>query len=192
MLSLPRFAEKSVDNILSAIEKAREVTLSRFIISLSIPQVGEETAHDLARHFGTLEKLMGAKIEELQSIYGVGDVVAESLVSWFGDMDNKKQVGDLLKQVKILTEKKISGAVSGPVKNSVIIGKTFVFTGSMTSLDRDTAKDMVRALGGEVSSSVSKETDFVVAGESAGSKLEKAESLGVKVITEEEFLKMVG
>jgi DNA ligase (NAD+) len=192
LLALPRFAEKSVDNILVAIEKAREVTLARFIISLSIPQVGEETAHDLAKHFGTVEKLMQAKIEELQSIYGVGDIVAESLGSWFGDVDNKKLVGDLLKQIKISAEKKIAVLISGSVKNSAIVGKTFVFTGSMTTLDRDTAKDMVRALGGEVSGSVSKETDFVVAGESAGSKLEKAESLGVKIITEEEFLKMVG
>jgi DNA ligase (NAD+) len=192
LLALPRFAEKSVDNILVAIEKAREVTLARLIISLSIPQVGEETAHDLAKYFGTVEKLMQAKIEELQSIYGVGDIVAESLVSWFGDVDNRKLVGDLLKQVKISTEKNISGTISGSVKNSAIVGKTFVFTGSMTTLDRDTAKDMVRALGGEVSGSVSKETDFVVAGESAGSKLDKAESLGVKIITEDEFLKMVG
>ena len=192
LLALPRFAEKSVDNILFAIEKAREVTLARFIISLSIPQVGEETAHDLAKHFGTIEKLMQAKVEELQSIYGVGDIVAESFVSWFGDADNKKLVGDLLKQVKISAEKKIAGAISISVKNSAVVGKTFVFTGSMTTLDRDSAKDMVRALGGEVSGSVSKETDFVVAGESAGSKLEKAESLGVKIVTEEQFLKMVG
>ncbi len=192
LLALPRFAEKSVDNILLAIEKAREVTLPRFIISLSIPQVGEETAHDLAKHFGILEKLMWAKIEELQSLYGVGDVVAESLVAWFSDAENKKLLTDLVRQVKILEEKNNSRMNAGSAKNSSIVGKTFVFTGSMTSLDRDTAKDMVRALGGEVSSSVSKETDFVVAGESAGSKLEKAESLGVKILTEEEFLKMVG
>jgi len=192
LLALPRFAEKSVDNILSAIEKAREVTLPRFIISLSIPQVGEETAYDFAKHFGTIEKLMQAQVSELQSMYGVGEVVAQSLVIWFGDEQNKKMVADLLKQVKILSEKKAPVFVSGANKNSAIVGKTFVFTGTMTSLDRDTAKDMIRALGGEVSSSVSKETDFVVAGESAGSKLEKAESLGVQILSEEEFLKMVG
>lgn len=191
LLSLPRFAEKSVDNVLIAVEKAREVSLPRFIISLSIPQVGEETAHDFAKHFGTIEKLAQAKIEELQSIYGVGDVVAESLVSWFADTENKKLISSLLKQVRILEEKKIVRAVSGQKNSSTIAGKTFVFTGTMNTLDRDSAKDMVRDLGGEVSGSVSSATDFVVAGESAGSKLEKAESLGVKIITEEDFLKMV-
>ncbi len=196
LLVLPRFAEKSVDNILLAIEKGREVTFARFIIGLSIPQVGEETAHDLARHFGVLDRLMEAKIEELQSIYGVGVVVAESLVSWFVDVDNIKLVKDLLKQVRVLAEKNIvevkSGVGAGSDSSSAILGKTFVFTGSMSKLDRDTAKDLVRVNGGEVSSSVSSATDFVVAGESAGNKLDKAEILGVKIITEEEFLKMVG
>lgn len=185
ILALPRFAEKSVDNLLESIEKARKITLPRFLASLSIPQVGEETAHDLSKHFGTLEKIMEAKYEEIESIYGVGPVVAQALYEWFKISDNKKLVKNLLKYVEI--EKMAKGSAA----TLKLSGKTFVFTGTMPTLDRDTAQDMVRKLGGEVSSSVSKKTSYVVAGESAGSKLEKAEELGVEVLDEEGFLNLV-
>jgi DNA ligase (NAD+) len=182
LLAIPRFGEKSVDNLLEAIEKARKTTLPRLIASLSIPQVGEETAFDIAEHFGSVEKIMEAKYEEVESIYGVGPVVAQAVVDWFKVGDNRKLVRNLLKQVEI--EKVKVG--------SKLAGKSFVFTGTLPTLEREAAQEMVRKAGGEVSSSVSKNTTYVVAGESAGSKLDKARDLGVQIITEEEFLKMVG
>jgi DNA ligase (NAD+) len=181
LLSIPRFGEKSVDNLLESVDKARNTTLPRFIASLSIPQVGEETAYDLAQHFGSMEKLMEANYEEVEAIYGVGPKVAQAVVDWFKVVDNRKLVRNLLKHVELEKVK---------VGNK-LVGKSFVFTGTLPTLEREDAQEMVRKAGGEVSSSVSKNTSYVVAGDSAGSKLEKAEQLGVPVITEEEFLKML-
>lgn len=183
LLALPRFAEKSVDNLLSAIEARRSIELWRFIVSLSIPQVGEETAYDLAEHFGTLDAFMKADTDALEVIDGVGDVVAEEIVTWFAHEDNQKLVRTLRKEVTVQTQQKKSGGA--------LSGKTFVLTGTMESLSRDEAGLRIKALGGSVSSSVSKNTDYVVAGENAGSKLSKAEELGVTVLTEEAFLKML-
>ena len=191
ILALPRFAELSAENLITAIEKARTVTLPRFLASLSIPQVGEETAYDVAKHFtesagaqAALESIMNAKAGDFQSIYGVGEVVAQSLELWFASPDNRKLVKNLLKQVTIV--------VASTVGAGKLAGKSFVFTGTLPILERDVAQDMVRKNGGDVSSSVSKKTSYVVAGEEAGSKLEKAKELGVKVISEKEFLDIVG
>jgi DNA ligase (NAD+) len=184
LLALPRFAEKSVDNLLEAIEKSRKVTLARFLASLSIPQVGEETAHDIANNFGSIEKISEATFEDLRAIYGVGEVVAESIIDWFKQADNRKLIRNLQKHVII---KKPESVQSGDLR---LKGMTFVFTGTMPTLDRDSAQDLVRKLGGDVSSSVSKNTTYVVAGEEAGSKLDKARELGVIILNEEEFLKM--
>jgi DNA ligase (NAD+) len=126
---------------------------------------------------------MHAKAGDFQSIYGVGEVVAQSLELWFASSDNRKLVANLLKHIRVITE-----SVSG---NKKLAGKSFVFTGTMPTLDRDVAQNMVRTNGGDVSSSVSKKTSYVVAGEEAGSKLDKARELGVKVVTEKEFLDMV-
>jgi len=183
LLALPRFAEKSVENLLASIEKARKVTLPRFLASLSIPQVGEETAYDVAEHFGSIEEIMDAKYQEIEDIYGVGPIVAQAIVDWFKNTENKNLVRNLLKHVEIQKVKKVG--------NLLLKDKTFVFTGSLPTLEREAGQEMVRKAGGEVSSSVSKNTDYVVAGESAGSKLDKARKLGVKVISEEEFLKLV-
>lgn len=180
LLALPRFAEKSVDNLLESIEKARKVTLPCFLSSLSISQVGEETAFDIAKHFGNLENIQRAKYEEIEAIYGVGPIVAKSLYEWFKNGENKKLIKKLLKQVQIESLK----------IDKRLNGKSFVFTGSLET-DRDMAQDIVRRLGGEVSSSVSKNTTYVVAGENAGSKLDKARELGVEVIDESRFLEMV-
>jgi DNA ligase (NAD+) len=203
LLALPRFAEKSVDNLLASIEKARNVSLPRFLASLSIPQVGEETAFDLAKHFEekskeqkskskdkdnrVLDLIMKASIEDVESIYGVGPVVAQAVFDWFKIAANKKLVVNMLKQVHI------QGATLYKEKasNSNISGKTFVFTGTLPTLERTDAEEMVRNLGGNAGSSVSKNTDYVVTGENAGSKLAKAEEFGVKVISKAEFLKMV-
>ncbi|MBX4211016.1 NAD-dependent DNA ligase LigA [Candidatus Parcubacteria bacterium] len=181
--NLPRFAEKSVDNLLESIEKAKRITLSKFIVSLSIPQVGEETAHDLAVHFKTIEKLRDASFESLEHLNGVGPIIAKSIRDWFDDKGNMKVLEKLISDVYIEEEKVVS--------NSKISGKTFVLTGTLTSIDRDKAMEKIRTLGGNASSSVSKKTDFVVAGENAGSKYDKARELGVPVIDEKEFLKMI-
>lgn len=187
LLALPRFAEKSVDNLLASIENSRRITLPRFLVGLSISQVGEETTIDLAKHFGTIDKLREASFEELQVLDGVGPIVAKALVDWFTDKNNKKVLDNLLKEVEI---EKVSSSIK-ILGGGKLAGQTFVITGTLSSLDRDTAKDKIRALGGDVSESVSSKTTYLVAGEKAGSKLEKAQKLGVKILTEEEFLKIV-
>jgi DNA ligase (NAD+) len=180
---LEGFKEKSINNLLESIEKAKNVELARFIISLSIPQVGEETANDLANHFRSFDKIREAEVSDLQKIEGVGDVVAESIVTWLKDGTNKETLKKLLKVVEIQNP--------ASSRKSPLTGKVFVLTGTMESLDRDEAKEKIRRLGGDVSSSVSKKTTYVVAGENPGSKLDKAEELGVKVLNEDEFLKML-
>lgn len=187
LLALPRFAEKSADNLLASIEKARYTTLPRFLISLSIPQVGEETARDIASHFKTIKKVRKASEEDLLAISGVGPIVATAIVEFFQDKKNIDIVDNLLAHIQI---EKIASPKSDLGRTSLIFGKTFVLTGTLETMSRDEAKEKIRALGGEVSSSVSKETDYVVAGLSAGSKLDKAQELGVKVLSEDEFLKM--
>jgi len=180
---LPRFAETSAEKLIKSINSRRQVTLARFITGLSIPQVGEETAEDLAEHFGTLEKLMKAGQAELAEINGVGEVVAEKVKEFFNDKDNQKIIADLLKEVKIeRVEKKKAGKLTGI---------SFVLTGTMESLGRDEAKKKIKELGGEVSESVSKNTTYLVAGENPGSKLTKATSLGVQILSEPEFLKLL-
>lgn len=184
LLVLPRFAEKSVDNMLAAIEKARIVPLAKFLVGLSIPQVGEETAEDLAHNFGTLEKLQSATEEQLSAIEGVGPIVAASVFNWFKDLHNKKIVKDLLEQVKIITQK-------SEQKNNKFSGKTFVLTGTLETMSRDEAKAKIKSLGGDVSGSVSKKTSYVVAGENPGSKYDDAQKLGVTVLSETDFVKML-
>lgn len=181
---LPRFADKSITNILESIEKSRDVTLGRFIASLSIPQVGEETARDIAVHFKTAGVFEEATYDELEALDGIGPVVAKSITDWFKDKENRKLYRNLLKHVRVQKE-----TVSTAGKLS---GKTFVLTGTLPSLGRDEAGEMIRKAGGKVSSSVSKNTDYLLAGESAGEKLEKAEKLGVKVISETQFRNMLG
>lgn len=183
VLSLPRFAEKSAENLIESIDKARSQSLPRFITALSIDHVGEETAYALADHFKTLDALMSASKEEIEAIDGIGPIVALSTSAWFTDKANRKMVERLAKEVSIQkTESKGTGKLAG---------LTFVLTGTMPTLDRTTAEEMIRAAGGDVSSSVSKKTSYVVAGESAGSKLDKAQKLGVKVIGEEDLLKLL-
>ncbi len=185
LLALPRFAETSAEKLIKSINSRRTVTLARFLVSLSIPQVGEETAEDLAEHFGSLEKLMKAQEPELAEINGVGEVVAEKIVEFFADKDNQKIITDLLKEVKILPRQG-GGRKVGPLSN-----KTFVLTGTMEQMTRDEAKKKIKELGGEVSESVSKNTTYLVAGENPGSKLTKATSLGVQILSEAEFLKLI-
>ncbi len=183
LLSLPRFAEKSVDNLLASIEKSRRITLARFLVALSIPQVGEETAMDLASNFGSLGALRRASLSELEDIPGVGDVVARSIFEWFRQEENKHLLSRLLSEVQV---ESTSGSKGGKLS-----GQTLVFTGTLPILSRDEAKSVARGAGGKVSSSVSVKTDFLVAGDNPGSKYEEAMKLGVKILSEDEFLRLV-
>lgn len=182
---LERFAEKSAENLMKAIKEKREVDLPRFLYALGILHVGEETAIDLAREFGTLEKLTHASLEELFSISNIGDVVAHSLYAWFRNEEKKK----FLKKLHDVGVRPKPAEVSrAPQK---LAGRTFVLTGGLETMTRDEAKRRVRSLGGDIAGSVSKKTDFVVSGEEPGSKLDKAKKLGVKIIDEKEFLRMI-
>jgi len=183
VLALPRFAEKSADNLLESIEKARVTTLPRLITGLSIDHVGEETAHLLTENFKTIEAVSRATVDELEIIPGVGTVVAESVFVWFRNETNKKMLTKLLREIKI---KKVVETNSGKLS-----GMTFVLTGTLPNLERSQAEDIIRKNGGNISSSVSKNTSYVLAGENPGSKLEKAQNLGVKVIGEGEFKNLI-
>ena len=180
---LERFGEKSAENLVEAIKSSRKITLARFLYALGILHVGEETAIDLAEHFGSLEKLEHMSKENLESIPNIGEVMAESVYGWFRDERNKNFLKNLLKYIDIENPKK--------KKPGKLAGKTFVFTGEMESMSRDEAKAKVRELSGDPSETVSKNTDYVVVGENPGSKYARAQKLGVKIIDEKEFLKMI-
>ncbi len=185
---LPRMAEKSATNLLAQIEASKSRELGNLIYALGIRHVGERTASILAGHFGALEKLSKAALEELDAIPEIGLTVAQSVRDWFDDEGNLA-LCDRLRAAGVRTEseKKKSGVV-----DERFAGKQFVLTGKLTSLTRDEARELIEARGGRVTSSVSKKTDYVVAGEEAGSKLDKAESLGVNIVDEAAFQEMVG
>jgi len=179
---LERFDIKSAENLVVSVDKAREITLGRFIYALGIRHVGEETAQTLALRFGTLDAVKRAISDELAKVSDVGDVVAESIAEYFADEKNRDYVHQIIDNgVKIKSEKLISRKLEG---------KTFVLTGTLDSITRDEAKQKIRLLGGDASSSVSKDTDYLVAGDKAGSKLEKSRKLGIKIIDEKEFLEI--
>lgn len=182
-LNLDRFAEVSATNAYNSINSHKSVPLSRFIYALGIPHVGEETAFTLAKRFGSFEKFRQASQSELQAIEDIGPVVSDSICHWFEKPYNKKLLEKFKKSgLKIENEK------AGSRK---LAGKSFVLTGTLDTLSRDQAKELIRDNGGDVSSSVSKETDYVVAGAEPGSKYDKAEKLGVKILNEQEFLKLI-
>jgi DNA ligase (NAD+) len=181
---LPGFKEKAALNVVRAIEVAKQVPLYRLLVGLSIENVGEETARLIADTFGSLEAIQGASREEVAAIYGVGEVVADSLVSWFADPLHQKTLVELLPYLKI--QNPTPATIS-----TELTGKTFVLTGTLTSLTRDEAKDLIRTHGGKIASSVSKKTDYVVVGADPGSKATEAEKLGVTVLNETEFKKII-
>jgi len=185
LLALPGFKEKSVDNLLAAIETAKRVPLDRLLVGLSIMHIGEETAYLLAQQFRTLDALRKASEIEIARVSGIGDVVAAAVASWFADEENAALIERLVPHLYI---EEVEAAPS----NGAFSGMTIVVTGTLPTLSRDEAEDRIRKAGGTPGSSVSKKTAFVVAGESAGSKLAKAEELGVEVIDEAEFLKRLG
>ncbi len=187
ILALPRFAELSAKNLIEAIKKARIITLGKFLTALSIPHVGEETAHDIAERFGTIEKVREALENRKRSdlgVRGVGEVVARSLADYFADPHHSALLDRLLAQVKIENRRL-------KIEDRKFVGKTFVLTGTLGAMSRDEAKERIRREGGEVAESVSSKTNFVLAGENPGSKYDNARALGVKVLSETEFLKML-
>jgi DNA ligase (NAD+) len=183
LLALERVGEKSVDNLLAEIEKSRKLPLERVILGLGIGQVGTRTAELLAEHFGSMDDLMNASAEQLQEVNDVGPSVSASIREFFDEPHNRELVKRLEKYG--LTFKGIK-----KVRGTALAGKTFVLTGTLPNYSRDAAKKMIEDAGGKVSGSVSKKTDYVVAGEDAGSKLDKARELGVSVIDEEEMVEL--
>ncbi|HPV70746.1 MAG TPA: NAD-dependent DNA ligase LigA [Candidatus Magasanikbacteria bacterium] len=182
---LERFAEKSAQNLITAIAESKNITLARFLYALGILHIGEETAIDLANHFGGWKKIQTATLDDFNSVPNIGEVMARSLWEW---LQNKKN-NDLIKKLKdngvVVVNPKITKTVGK------LAGQSFVFTGELENLSRDIAKDKVRQLGGETPATVSKNTSFVVAGKDPGSKFDKAQMLGVKILNEAEFLKIL-
>jgi len=185
LVSLDKIEKKSAENLLAAIEKSKQTTLARFLFALGIRHVGEHVAEILAQHFGDIERLEEATEEALVAIEGVGSQIAESIVSYFSDEPNREHIQRLL-ATGILPEK------VSPPRTTPVTGKSFALTGSLSSMKRSEAKELIRRNGGRLVSSVSNSTDYLVLGESPGSKLRNAEDLDVKVLQEDEFLKLLG
>jgi len=183
IIGLEGFGEKSADNIIASINTARDVPLGRFLYSLGIRHVGETTAKDVAKHFGNFDDIRYATYEELLEVEGIGEKVAQSLIEYFKDLSNQKLLDDLLKEVHVGEEKKKN---AGKLKDL-----TFVITGSLPTLSRDEAKELIEENGGKVSASVSKATSYLVAGDGGGSKRDNAVKLGVKIIDEETLKTML-
>ena len=185
LAGLDRMGEKSAANLLAAIGSSKTPTLARFIFALGIRNVGETTAKDLARHFGSLEALMAADEDRLQQVRDVGPVVAASIAHFFAEAHNRQVIDGLAKV-------SVRGTPSAPAAiDSAITGKTFVLTGTLPTLTRDDAKALIEANGGKVAGSVSKKTDFVVAGAEAGSKLDKARELGIIILDEQQLRELL-
>lgn len=182
--TLERFGDKSAENIIASINEHRKIPLARFIYSLGINNVGEQTSEDLAMHFRSLTKLQSASFDEINEVENIGPIVSQSVVDWFNHKENQLFINKLLSNgIEI-----INPAKKAPGK---FTGKTFVITGTLETMSRDEAKKKIKALGGKTSESVSSKTDYVVVGESPGSKAQKASSLGVNILTEKEFLQLI-
>ncbi|MDX9967627.1 MAG: NAD-dependent DNA ligase LigA, partial [Hydrogenophaga sp.] len=186
LAALDRMADKSAQNLVSALEKSKKTTLARFLFALGIRHVGEATAKDLARHFGTLDRIMDAGVEQLLEVPDVGPVVAQSLHTFFQQPHNREVV-EQLRAAGVHWEE----GEPAPKASLALAGKTFVLTGTFPTLRREQAKEMLEAAGAKVAGSVSKKTDYVVAGEEAGSKLDKARELGIAVIDEAGMLALL-
>jgi len=187
LLGLERMGEKSAENLLAALERARSTTLPRFLIALGIPEVGAGVAELLARHFGDIEPLMQASLEELQAVEGVGPVIAENIFRTFEEDAHREEVARLRELgVHWPPMDRAREPQAGP-----LTGRTFVLTGTLPDLSRSRARERIEALGGKVTSSVSKKTDYVVAGEAAGSKLRKARELGIRVLDPAAFRELL-
>ncbi len=188
LVALERFADKSAQNLIDSIEKAKHTTLARFIFALGIPDVGESTAKDLARHFGSLDPVLDASVETLMEVEGVGPVVAESIHQFFAEEHNRTVIDQLRAPGKVTWPE---GPPAPRAPQGMLAGKTIVLTGTLPTLAREQAKEMLEAAGAKVAGSVSKKTDYVVAGAEAGSKLAKAEELGIAILDEDGMRKLL-
>lgn len=185
LIKIDRLGEKSVDNLLSAIEKSKSQPFAKVLYAIGIRYVGAGAAQKIVDHFGSIDKIIFANEDDILSIYEIGPSISKSIKNFFSDKKNIHLIEELKKAgLNFVSEKK-------EIKTSAFTGKTFVLTGTLSSFSRDDAAAKITTLGGNVTSSVSKNTDFVIAGEKAGSKLSKAESLGIKILNEDEFLKML-
>ncbi len=183
LVPLERFAEKSTANLIESIVRSKKISLAKFIYALGIRHVGEETAISLANHFGSLGKLKKTSLEELSRVKDIGQVVAQSIFKWFNNKNNQRFLDKLIKAgLKIIEIKTVKRK---------FLGQTFILTGQLDKFTREQAKAKIRELGGDISSSVSKETDFVMVGKEPGLKYDKAKKLGIKIIKEKEFLRML-
>ncbi|MCA2004215.1 MAG: NAD-dependent DNA ligase LigA [Ignavibacterium sp.] len=186
LIQIERLGEKSVDNLLSAIEKSKSQPFEKVLFALGIRYVGAGVAQKLAEHFGNIDALIKADEEEISSVYEIGPSISKSVKQFFSDKHNLELIEKLKKAgLKFSSEQK------KPIKDNFFKDKTFVLTGTLSSFSRDEAAARIKKLGGKVASSVSKNNDYVIAGEKAGSKLDKAKSLGVKIMNEDEFLKLL-
>jgi DNA ligase (NAD+) len=181
---LERVGKKTADTLLAQIDRSRSAGLTRILLGLGIRFVGERTAQLLAQHFGSIEALEEAPVEELRAIDEVGPKVAQAIIEFFAVNTNLELIKDLRSLgLKMTAEKKVIG--------TTLNGLTFVLTGTLPNLTREDAKDKIEAAGGKISGTVSKKTSFIVAGDEAGSKLDKAQALGVKILDEARLLKML-
>lgn len=186
LLPLDRFGEKKSQNLIDALNASRHRPLSAFLFALGIPNVGSKTAKDLAKRFGTLENVRSASRDDLLSINDIGEIVAESILSFFADPSISSQIDSLLEH-GVTPESSVSETTESP-----IAGKTVVVTGTLPSYSRKEAEELIERFGGKAAGSVSRKTDYVLAGEAAGSKLDKAKALGIPVLDEEAFLNLIG
>ena len=185
LINLERFASKSALNLIQSIDKSKQATLAKFIYALGIRNVGEATAYDLAGHFGSIDALIDANIDDLINIHDIGPTVAESIVKYFADTSNVTEIKLLLSKGFVLETVKTRDNTSSELE-----GLNFVLTGTLPNLKREDAKELIMNNGGKVISSVSKKTDYLVAGDEAGSKLDKANALNVKIIDEDALIKL--
>ena len=181
---LERFGEKSAENIINSIQSHKKIPLARFIYALGILNAGEQTAEDLADYFGSLAKLRNAAAPQINEVENIGPIVSQSVYDWFHHKENLKFLEKLLDNGVTL----INPAKKKPGK---FTGKTFVITGTLDTMSRDEAKQKIKAFGGKTTESVSAKTDFVVAGREPGSKYDKAKKLGIKIINEQEFARLL-
>jgi DNA ligase (NAD+) len=188
LAALERMADKSAQNLVAALDKSKHTTLGRFLYALGVRQVGETTAKDLAKHFGSLDRIMDASLEQLLQVKDVGPVVAQSIRAFF-DQPHNREVAEQLRAAGITWDE--HAGIQADTAPKPLAGKTFVLTGTLPSLSRDDAKDLIEAAGGKVSGSVSKKTHYVVAGAEAGSKLDKANELGIAVLDEAGLLSLL-
>ena len=186
LVGLDRMGQKSAEKLVASIEASKKTTLERFLYAISIPEVGEATARNLASHFGALKPLEEASLEQLQEVEDIGPSGAENILHFFAEPANIAVINDLMDRGVVWEEGTGTSGQELPLN-----GLTFVLTGTLPTLSRDEASDIIRKAGGKVSGSVSKKTSYVLAGESAGSKLAKAEALGVNIIDEPELFKMI-